>query len=81
MLTKTNFLTEYEKNIRYTYSATWAKDENRVKHALRCCEATLGMLTEKHQVVDHTGSVFVATWKQLGGKGKPTLKALNALPL
>lgn len=54
---------------------TWAKDEERYVRGMAAVDATLNgsrscALTES----------WVLAWRELGFKGKPTYKALHALP-
>ena len=53
----------------------WAKDQERYARAMTAVDATLNgsrscALTES----------WVVAWKELGLKGKPTYKAIHALP-
>jgi len=46
----------------------------------RVMGSTRATLTTTQATWNHTGAMAKAAWKQIGGKGKPTLKALRALP-
>lgn len=77
-MTKTAFLQAYRAELaRYP----WAADPERLARFMRVCAGTIATpvdLSEGHW--NHDGDAVTAAWRAIGGKGKPTLKALRALP-
>ena len=73
-MTKDKFLAAYEQSILQTYG--WAKNDNTRGKFMKSVQETLaGAATW-----DHSGPVAVDAWHAIGGRGRPTLKALRALP-
>ena len=75
MLTKTSFLHKYEQAIISTHP--WASDDTK---RAKFMEAVRMTLTTDKCPWQHQTALVTSVWKSLGGKGKPTLKALRALP-
>jgi hypothetical protein len=73
-MTKANFLKAYEARI--VASHAWAKDMTRLATFMRVASETLSGVSGSW---DHRGGAAVEAWHDIGGKGKPTLKALRAL--
>lgn len=73
-MTRANFLREYEKNLKSTYA--WAADAAKLERFMASCKNTV----EGGVGWSHEGPAITAAWRAVGGKGKPTLKALRALP-
>lgn len=72
-MNKQKFLTEYRAQLKATWP--WAADEAKLDRFMASCEATLNGAN----TWNHDGDTVKATWRAIGGKGKPTLKALRAL--
>jgi hypothetical protein len=74
-MTKAAFLEAYRAEIISRYE--WAKDTAKL---------TAFMLSVKHSIEGtssqwaNSGEALMAAWRAIGGKGKPTYKALRALP-
>ena len=73
-MTKINFLIEYKKELISTYA--WAQDEAKLARFLESCAQTIN---GPNNTWNHDGECVTRAWKAIGGKGKPTLKALRAL--
>jgi hypothetical protein len=73
MMTKQAFMDAYEEAIS-TYP--WTADEAKRTRFLASVRATLAGAT----TWNFNGPSTTAAWQWIGGKGKPTLKALRALP-
>ena len=73
-MTKTSFLIEYKKELTSSYS--WAQDEAKLTRFLESCAQTIN---GPNNTWNHDGDCVTRAWKAIGGKGKPTLKALRAL--
>ena len=72
---KSAFLSAYHTELRARYP--WAKtDEIKLALFMESCHNTLNGGGSWH----HEGEAVVAAWRSIGGKGKPTLKALRAMP-
>jgi hypothetical protein len=71
---KQAFMQAMEMELRVRYG--WAADEARLAKFLTSVRQTLdgGMTWNKD------GDAGLAAWRAIGGKGKPTYKALQALP-
>lgn len=72
-MTKTQFMQAYAS---FVALYPWAKDPQRLHAFLASCLATLRGANSWN----HDGEACTAAWRSIGGKGKPTLKALRALP-
>ena len=73
-MTKTAFLAAYEKALLNEY--VWAADD--MKRARFMLSASL-TIQGNPSTWNHDGPAVTAAWHSIGGKGKPTLKALRAL--
>lgn len=72
MGTKEEFLTAYEACL---LCYTWAADPAKLAKFMASVRATL----DGASTWNHDGDAVNAAWKLVGGKGKPSLKALRAL--
>lgn len=73
-MTKAAFLHQYEVELRARYAWTL----NAEKHQ-RFMDSVCATITTDAKSWNHDGEAVVAAWRAIGGKGKPTLKALRAL--
>jgi hypothetical protein len=81
-LSKNGFLEAYQRRLVCVYD--WARaDPHRLAKFMRgvACTIEHPNALEGSRGWDHHGDVSVAVWRELGGKGRPTLKALRALPV
>lgn len=74
-MTRQDFLTAYRAELLKTYP--WAQDSDRLARFMSGVEATL---TGPRATWNHDGECVVSAWRAIGGKGKPTLKALRGMP-
>jgi len=71
-MAKQDFLAAYEAELgRYP----WSSDKTKLGRFLAGVRETL----EGASTWAHEGEAVTAAWQKIGGKGKPTLKALRAL--
>ena len=71
-MNKTSFLSEYRKSVS---ALPWASNHDKLERFMESCRATInGASTWQYD-----GELSVKAWRAIGGKGKPTLKALRAL--
>jgi hypothetical protein len=71
-MTKSSFLSEYRESVS---ALPWASNHDKLERFMESCRATLnGASTWQYD-----GELCVKAWCVIGGKGKPTLKALRAL--
>lgn len=73
-MSKEKFIELYKIELLKMYD--WAKDEKKLERFLANVKITISTNTAPW---NHTGEAVNAAWKAMGGKGKPTLKALRAL--
>lgn len=73
-MTKSEFLNAYRAELLARYP--WAQDAAKLARFLSSCGNTLSF---NIKTWNHEGDAVTAAWKAIGGKGKPTLKALRAL--
>ncbi len=73
-MTQSAFLSAYEAELLARYE--WPFIPGKLASFLASTEATLNGASSW----SHDGEAVTAAWKAIGGKGKPTLKALRALP-
>lgn len=73
-MSKEDYIEAYAKMVKA--ECPWAADEERFTNFMAGMRLTV---EGRGTVWIHDGPVAVAAWKSLGGKGKPTLKALRAL--
>lgn len=74
-MTKTKFIDRLQKELIARYD--WAKDEKRLNHFIEGVRATIFDGASRW---NNDGDASNAAWRAIGGKGKPTYKALRALP-
>ena len=74
-MSKSVFMAMYRAELLLRYA--WAANEDKLARMLSSVHATL---TGTEATWNHDGEAVVAAWRAMGGKGKPTLKALRALP-
>ena len=74
-MSKSQFLIKYRQKLSDTYF--WAKDKVKLDNFMKSVSTTL---EGTDSLWDFHGDAVVAAWKEMGGKGKPTLKALRNLP-
>ena len=72
-MTKTQFLAAYETALR---SCPWTADGAKLDRFMSSVRATL----DGANTWNHDGDCCTAAWRAIGGKGKPTLRGLRALP-
>jgi hypothetical protein len=72
--TKRHFIAAYANALTRAYP--WAQDDEKMSKFLDSVRKTLDGAGTWH----HEGDCVAEAWKEVGGKGKPTLKALRALP-
>lgn len=73
-MTKAQFLTNYRAELIARYS--WAADTAKLDRFMASCDETISSPRAKW---NHDGEAVTAAWRSIGGKGRPTLKALRAL--
>jgi len=73
-MTRQAFLKAYRNSLLAAYA--WAGDAAKLDHFMASVSATL----DGANTWNHTGEAVTAAWHWIGGKGRPTLKALRALP-
>ena len=79
MLTKQNFLSAFKAAIKAKNPPWLADDVNDVKLDNFMAVVYKTLTTKSIPWMWNTPLSF-ETWKSLGGKGKPTLKAMRAMP-
>jgi hypothetical protein len=72
-MTRELFLTAYRKQLLHRY--TWAADATKLDRFMQSVQETLS----GGNTWNHDGEAVTTAWKVIGGKGKPTKKALRAL--
>lgn len=79
-MTRKEFLKAYRETLQEAHLVYhWVKDIEKLDRFMMVCEKTIA--NEPHdRTWNHDGPAVVLAWKKIGGKGKPTLKALRALP-
>jgi bifunctional pyridoxal-dependent enzyme with beta-cystathionase and maltose regulon repressor activities len=75
-MTQTAFISAYMKEIKARYS--WAQDAAKF---VRFMESVVMTLKTDKATWTPEGEAVKAAWGAIGAKGKPTLKAIRALPL
>lgn len=76
MITKDTFLIEYRAVLLSTFG--WANDRDKLNRFMESVAITLNV--GGPQTWDHHGEAVARAWRNIGAKGKPTLKAMRALP-
>jgi hypothetical protein len=74
-MTKKQFLTAYRADLYVRYD--WAKDTAKLDRFMSSVERTI---TTVANTWNHDSDSARAVWRRAGLPGKPTLKALRALP-
>ena len=72
-MTKVDFYIAYRAKLVATYP--WAANVDKLERFMNGVEETLNGGSRWN----HDGEAVTAAWRAIGGKGKPTLKALRAL--
>jgi hypothetical protein len=73
-MTKTQFLQAYMVELAKRYD--WANDNERLVRFIRSVQDTI---STDAATWNHDGAAVSAAWRSIGGKGKPTLRALRGL--
>jgi hypothetical protein len=71
-MTKQQFITIYREKVS---ALPWAIDSEKLECFMQSVENTLAGAS----TWNHDGPSTIVAWREIGGKGKPTLKALRAL--
>ena len=74
-MTKSELLTAYGRALVAEFD--WAKDQERLARFLFSASRTIRGTAATW---NHDSEVIRRVWRELGGKGRVTLKALRALP-
>ena len=75
--TKSGFVLAIEREIVQRHA--WAKDAAKLATFMDAVRNTITTTASGH-IWHHQGPASDAAWREIGGKGKPSLKALRALP-
>lgn len=70
-----SFLASYHDVLRARY--VWAQDDSKLALYMLSVKRTI---EGPEKTWNHDGEAVTATWRIMGGKGTPSLKALRALP-
>ena len=73
-MTQTAFITSYRLELISRYD--WASNPERLAKFMKSVSDTLNGANSWN----HDGEAVTAAWRTIGGKGKPSKKALQALP-
>jgi hypothetical protein len=71
-MTKEQFINIYREKMS---ALPWANNAEKLQRFMQSVENTLAGAS----TWNHDGPSTVAAWREIGGKGKPTLKALREL--
>lgn len=74
-MTQVQFIKAYREQLLATYP--WAQDEAKLKRFMASVAFTI---SGDAKTWNHDGEAVTAAWRAIGGKGKPTMKALRNLP-
>lgn len=74
-MNRQSFMSTYRNELIARYP--WAQDEAKLEKFMNSCATTISTLSATW---NHDGDAVIAAWRAIGGKGKPTLKGLRALP-
>jgi hypothetical protein len=79
-MTKTAFLEAYRAEIIKSYQ--WAQNEEKLNNFMSNVRQTICAVEifRAPATWNNSGEALMAAWRAIGGKGKPTYKALRALP-
>ncbi len=72
-MTKQQFITIYREKVS---ALPWAIDSEKLERFMQSASDTIENKTNSW---NHDGPSTIVAWREIGGKGKPTLKALRAL--
>jgi hypothetical protein len=72
-MTKEQFITIYREKVS---ALPWANDSEKLQRFIQSASDTI---ENKANSWNFNGPSSVAAWREIGGKGNPTLKALRAL--
>jgi hypothetical protein len=72
-MTKSLFLRAYREKLS---ALPWASNPEKLERFMEACRSTIENETTSW---NHGFESCLAAWHEIGGKGKPTLKALRAL--
>lgn len=75
-MNKSRFLTLYRDELNKRYE--WAQDAVKLERFMSSVAATINGTGPG--TWNHEGEAVTAAWRAMGGKGKPTKKALRELP-
>ena len=75
-MNKTRFLVMYRDELNKRYP--WAQDEAKLSRFMASVTETINGTGPG--TWNHEGEAVTAAWRAIGGKGKPTKKALRELP-
>jgi hypothetical protein len=75
-MTKNRFLYAYRITLQEAYP--WAMDAAKLNRYMDSVASTIG---DGANTWNASGEAMQAAWKEIGMKGKATLKALRALPI
>lgn len=73
-MTKQSFLTTYRAKLLAAYP--WAQNAAKLHRFMESVETSIN---GGAKTWNHDGEAVTAAWREIGGKGKPTFKALLAL--
>lgn len=74
-MSRQKFLDLYRAALIATYA--WARDDAaKLERFMLSVEETLA---SKHSTWNHSGDAVTVAWREMGQRGKPTLKQLRAL--
>lgn len=75
-MTKKAFLDAMRAAIERLYGSGWANNPAALERFMESVRLTI---EGKQWTWNHDGEACTAAWRAIGGKGKPTMKALRAL--
>lgn len=76
-MTRAAFLTAYRADLWVRY--VWAQDTAKLDRFMASVTRTIST-TANTWHCDASSASLIAAWRRIGGKGKPTLRGLRALP-
>lgn len=74
-MTRNAFLALYRAELVARHP--WAQDAAKLDKFMSSCAETINTA---RATWNHDGDAVTAAWRSIGGKGRPTLKGLRALP-